>query len=372
MAGPLTAARTPVLIVLVAGACASPPASAQVAIVDVGRYNFTGGSSDDPRLVAEELGGLSRVEGERYVSVGDDQAVLHFLDIAVDPESGRVRSVAFGPPVPLRDAEGRELTDRRHASDREDVAVDARSKTVWIADERDAGDPRRPSLVEADLASGRILRRLSPADGGPLSVYSAIRPNYGFESVTRADSGSMMWTANEEALEIDGPLASPERGSIVRIQEIDDRLGPTRQFAYVTDPTEHAIASPAPAVGEDRSSVSALLALDDGRLLVLERALAGDSTGMAGFRIRIYLADPAEATDVSIAPFREGLAANTGWTPVPKTLLFERRFGLPVANFEGMGLGPRLADGDRSLLLIADNGGGTWQSIYALRLRGLP
>ena len=372
MAGPLTAVRTPILIVLVAGACASPPASAQVAIVDVGRYNFTGGSSDDPRLVAEELGGLSRVEGERYVSVGDDQAVLHFLDIAVDPQSGRVRSVAFGPPVPLRDAAGRELTDRRHASDREDVAVDARSGTVWIADERDAGDPRRPSLVEADLASGRILRRLSPADGGPLAVYAAIRSNYGFESVTRADSGTVMWIATEEALEIDGPLASPERGSVVRIQEIDDRLGPTRQLAYVTDPTEHAIASPRPAVGEDRSGVSALLALDEGRLLVLERALAGDAAGMAGFRIRIYLAELDGATDVSVAPFRDGLAANPGWSPVRKTLLFERRFGLPVANFEGMGLGPRLADGDRSLLLIADNGGGTWQSIYALKLRGLP
>jgi hypothetical protein len=33
-----------------------------------------------------------------------------------------------------------------------------------------------------------------------------------------------------------------------------------------------------------------------------------------------------------------------------------------------MALGPRLANGQRSLLLIADNGGGTWQSIYALGL----
>ena len=45
----------------------------------------------------------------------------------------------------------------------------------------------------------------------------------------------------------------------------------------------------------------------------------------------------------------------------------------PLAgDFEGMAIGPRLADGDRSLLLLSDNGGGSWQSIYALRLRGLP
>lgn len=340
--------------------------------MDVGRYNFTGGHSDDPRLVAEELGGLARIEGSRYVAVGDDHATLHFLDIDVDPESGRIRSVGFAQAIPLRGADGVELTDPRHAADREDVAVDAGSGTLWIADERDAGDPSRPSLVEVDPASGRILRRLSPADGGPLSVFASARRNYGFESLARPDPGTVMWTANEEALEIDGPLASALRGSVVRIQEIDDRLGPARQFAYVTDPTVHPIESPATAVGEDRSSVSALVALADGRLLVLERALAGDSTGMAGFRIRVYLAELSGATDVSATEFRDGLAGRTDWTPARKTLLWERRFGLPVSNFEGMALGPRLAGGDRSLLLIADNGGGTWQSIYALRLRGLP
>jgi hypothetical protein len=374
VAGPLIAARAPVLFLLAAAtsACGSSSAAAQVEIVDVGRYNFTGGGSDDPRLVAEELSGFARLGGDRYVAVGDDHAMLYFLNVDVDPETGRVRSVEFEPPIPIRDANGRRLADRRMAADREDVAVDSGSGTVWIADERDSGDPARPSLVEVNPLSGRVVRRLSPEDGGPFSVYATARPNYGFESVARLESGSRMWTANEEALAIDGPLATPAAGSVVRIQEIDDGLGPTRQLAYVTDPTEHAIASPTAAVGEDRSSVSALTALGDGRLLVLERALAGDANGMAGFRIRIYLADPAGATDVSTPPFRDGLATTEGWTPVRKTLLFERRFGLPVSNFEGMALGPRLANGDRSLLLIADNGGGTWQSIYALRLRGLP
>ena len=123
-------------------------------------------------------------------------------------------------------------------------------------------------------------------------------------------------------------------------------------------------------MGEDRSGVSALIALDDGRLLVLERALVGAPSGMGIFRIRIYLADPSGATDVS--GFDTGLAGRTDWTPAIKTLLWEHTFGLPVSNFEGMALGPRLADGTRSLLLVADNGGGTWQSIYALAVRGVP
>ncbi|HYO47357.1 MAG TPA: esterase-like activity of phytase family protein [Gemmatimonadota bacterium] len=353
----------------VVSACRSSEAAAQVEIVDVGRYNFTGGGSADPRLVAEELSGLSRVEGDRYVAVGDDHAALYFLDIAVDPLTGRVQSVSFASPVPLRDADGRVLSGPQR-SDREDVAYDRENGTVWIADERDAGDPSRPSLVEVDPASGREIARIAPDGEGALTVYATIRRNYGFEALARIDDGKSMWTANEEALEIDGGQASPSEGSIVRLQEFDDELRPVRQLAYVTDPVGHAISNPPAAVGEDRSGVSALVALADGRLLVLERALAGDPSGMGGFRIRIYLADPSRATDVSESPFRSGLAGRTDWTPAAKTLLWERRFGLPVSNFEGMALGPRLSRGGRSLLLIADNGGGTWQSIYALELRG--
>jgi len=351
--------------------CRRSAAATQVEILDVGRYNFTGGGSADPRLVAAELSGLSRMEGNRYVAVGDDHAALYFLDIAVDPRTGRVRSVSFTSPVPLRDADGQVLSGQRR-SDREDVAYDRENGTVWIADERDAGDPSRPSLVEVDPATGGEIARIAPDGEGALSVYSTIRSNYGFEALARTDDGESMWTANEEALEIDGGLASPSEGSIVRLQEFDDELRPERQLAYVTDPVDHAILNPPAAVGEDRSGVSALVALDDGRLLVLERALAGDSTGMGGFRIRIYLADPSRATDVSEPPFRSGLAGRADWTPASKVLLWEKRFGLPVSNFEGMALGPRLSRGTRSLLLIADNGGGTWQSIYALELRGAP
>ena len=352
-------------------ACDHSIAATRVEILDVGRFNFTGGGAAESRLIAEELSGLSRIRDDRYVSVGDDHATLYFLTISVDSETGRVRSVSFDRPVPLVDVDGQPIDGPGQSADREDVAYDAERGAVWIADERDAGDPTRPSLVEVDPEDGRELSRIGVEGEGPLSVYSTIRRNYGFEGLTRSEDSETMWTANEEALTIDGPLATPSEGSIVRLQEFDGEGRPLRQFAYVTDPIGRAMASPPAAVGEDRSGVSALVALpDEDELLVLERALAGDESGMGGFRIRIYLADTDEATDVSAPPFRTGLAGRADWKPVEKTLLFERRFGLPVANFEGMALGPSLANGDRSLLLLADNGGGTWQSIYALRLRG--
>ena len=210
---PTTGRPVLALLTLVLTACDASAAMGQVEIVDVGRFNFTGGGSADPRLVAEELSGLARLAGDRYVSVGDDHATLHFLDIAVDPETGRVRSVRFGQPVPLRNPQGGPLPARAEGADREDVAYDPERGTVWISDERDSGDPSRPSLVEVEPESGREVGRVVSDGEGPLSVYDSIRPNYGFESLGRDEDGDSMWTANEEALKMDGPLASPSAGT---------------------------------------------------------------------------------------------------------------------------------------------------------------
>jgi hypothetical protein len=50
-------------------------------------------------------------------------------------------------------------------------------------------------------------------------------------------------------------------------------------------------------------------------------------------------------------------------------LLWEGNFA--NLNFEGITLGPPLDNGDYSLILVSDNGGGLGQSLYALRITGV-
>jgi hypothetical protein len=50
------------------------------------------------------------------------------------------------------------------------------------------------------------------------------------------------------------------------------------------------------------------------------------------------------------------MLAAGGSPTLRKSLLWERRF--PFSNFEGMTLGPPLAGGRRSILLVSDDGGG--------------
>jgi hypothetical protein len=200
-----------------------------------------------------------------------------------------------------------------------------------------------------------------------LRVFEQIRVNLGFESLAHRPGAPEFWTANEGPLTVDGPLASEIVGGVVRLQKFDEAMRALTQYAYVVDPYPKRITSPFFLVRNDVSGLSDLLALDDGRLLALERSFAGDSTGNANLRNRIYLVDVTGATDVSQGEFASGLAGRA-YTPARKTLLWELNSGLTNSNFEGMALGEHLANGDRLLILIADNDTGRSEALYSLRL----
>jgi hypothetical protein len=184
-------------------------------------------------------------------------------------------------------------------------------------------------------------------------VFRLARRNRSLESVAIAPDDGAIWIANEEALVSDGPVSTEEQGTSVRLQRFGADGLPGGQWAYRTDPTPGG-----PLGGYERSGVADLVALPGGELLALERAL-----GNRGLRARIYSIDRSGATDTSeIARLEPGQFRH-----VAKTLLWEgRALG---DNFEGMALGAVLEDGDRSLVLISDDGGATLPRLYALRVR---
>ncbi|HET6409775.1 MAG TPA: esterase-like activity of phytase family protein [Chthoniobacteraceae bacterium] len=162
-----------------------------------------------------------------------------------------------------------------------------------------------------------------------------------------------MWIANEQALEHESHTANSNEGSLIRLQRFDDgSLAPAGQWAYQTDPFHGA---------------PDLVALPNGRLLVLERAFSFGSSGT--HHNRIYLVDFSNATDTSgIADLDDG-----GFVLTSKTLLWDQDMGTTSThNFEGIALGPSLGSDSYSLLLIADNNTGSTQHLYALQLHNVP
>jgi hypothetical protein len=201
--------------------------------------------------------------------------------------------------------------------------------------------------VERFDPAGRYLGTLPL----PARFAEHARSNKGLESLGASPSGRHLFTANEAALEIDGPPASETRGTLVRIVSLRLGAGVAREHAYRTEPL---------GAGQGGSmGVSDLAALSDDELLVLER---GYQRGY-GNTVRVFRVDLRTAPDVSKL---DALGENTA--VLKKTLVVDlatlpsQRASHPgpqpnpvLENYESLALGPSLPDGTRVVLLASDD-----------------
>jgi hypothetical protein len=99
--------------------------------------------------------------------------------------------------------------------------------------------------------------------------------------------------------------------------------------------------------------VSEILALPDGRLLVLERSGAQQGDRSWRFTARIYVADVARATEVGEVASLKGAR----FEPAPKRLVFDFAGAgvAPVDNVEAMAWGRTLANGHATLIVASDD-----------------
>lgn len=338
--------------ILLSAALAAVSASAADVSVAVGR-------SFQRPAVPESLSGITYVGGNRFWAVADDgtgaEGGLYECTIDLGPEGTNVASFSI--------CSTNERVRLGSASDLEGCAYDPATGWVWASDE-----------------GGRNVRAYDPATGAQVGgvhvpyILTTHPGNFGFEALSMRGDGLALWTCNEEALVGDGARSSHAAGTTVRLAKysrptVRDEFALEAMFPYTTDPWTYANDFR----GKARCGVAGLCALPDGSLLVLERELSFDDKMLFGipyiFRLgwRVYrVARPEGATDVKGF---ESLQDGAAWTGVEKTLLAE---GDGASNCEGICLGPRLADGRLSVLLISDAGDGLSSAlIQPLVLSGL-
>ena len=287
-----------------------------------------------------ELSGITYIGGDQYLLVSDEGGLLVSATIGIDSSTGQFT----GTPT----LDSSLVLNPAGNADLEAVAFDPRDGSVLVANEQNNSITRYNPGNAANLGTIDVP-----------SVFSNTANNRSFESLSLAPRDFDLWTANEEALTVDGPLSTDSAGSVVRLQRFDAQGDPSGQFAYITEPHR------ASGLEQARSGVSGLIALPDGRLIVMERELGG---GLPTFRIHFFLVDSENATDTSGL---EGLVGET-YTAADKTLLHTLNAGF--SNFEDVTLGPRLDNGDYALVLVSDDGGGgglNGQNLTTLRLSGV-
>lgn len=203
-----------------------------------------------------------------------------------------------------------------------------------------------------------LLREVKVPGRGP-------RHNLAFEGVAPTPDGMHAWVSMEGSLLQDESTRQrvlqngPRR--ITRFNLATGRAD--RQVSYMPQPRLRA-----PFIPElfQVNGISDLLVAAEDRLWVLERAFLP----LLGFRVRLYEVELQTATDTL---HLDTLTADNH-IPARKRLLLDlNQIGLPVVdNFEAMSWGPRLPNGNRSVVLATDDNFIRMQTTQFVALEVMP
>lgn len=273
---------------------------------------------------AGDYSGITWLGGSRYAVVSDKSETDGFFvfNISIDSLSGKITSVVdegfFSSGDANRDMEG--------------IVAFPPANTVFISGERDN------RILEYAPDGRKTGRKLAVPE-----IFSTATTNYGFESLTYNAATRRFWTTTESTLPADGAQASPvvKVRNRLRLQSFDDTLQPAEQYFYEMD--EPVADAPA---GNYAMGVSELCALDDGRLIVLEREFYVPPGKLGAYvNCKLYAVNPSSAAPGSLLGKTELLQFRTRLTLLGRSL----------ANYEGMCLGPRLSDGRRVIVMVSDS-----------------
>ncbi len=207
---------------------------------------------------------------------------------------------------------------------------------------------KNPSLILINSNGSYIDSFVLPGNLIMQATEKGPRKNAVLEGMCFADNFKTLFVNVEEPLYEDGPRADIEdNNAYIRIYKFDiTGKHNTAQFAYKLSP----VAFPAVPVNEFKvNGVPDILSIGYNKLLVIERSF---STGRLPCTIKIFIADLNTASEIS----RIKLLNNKEFIPASKKLLLNMDdLGIYIDNIEGVTFGPRLPNGHKTLIFVADN-----------------
>ncbi len=312
----------------------------------IGTFNLLANADPDGTTV----GGLSAIEydslRQTWYLLSDDRSQQNpsrFYEASVVFDANRLQTVSIQNVIELKKPDGNLFG--LNEADPEAIRYDAQANTFYWTSEGDRSQLISPSLRESTLMGdfvGEIpLPSLFAFDNteevGP-------RNNGTLEGLAFSKNGQNLVAAMELPLFQDGSEPSDLTSlSPCRISIFDKSTRQlTAQYAYLIDAVANA--------PQNTNGMTEILALTDSLYLVLERSFEENQ----GFNAKLYEIDISQASDISSLDS----LAQQAFTPVSKRLLLDfstlDQSSLSL-NLEGMCWGPRLANGHRSLVLVADN-----------------
>ncbi|MEH2049030.1 esterase-like activity of phytase family protein [Nostoc sp.] len=326
--------------------------------LEISSIEFIGEATLPKGLIFQktEIGGLSGItynaKNNLYYAISDDRgqkAAARFYTLKIDLSKGVLQKGGMNPVSVTTLLNENGQTFRPGETDTEGIAL-TNKETVFISSEGDAVKLINPFIKEFSLSSGKeivtlpIPNKFLPDKNGQ----KGIRNNLAFESLTITPDKKHLFTATENALIQDGVAAKPNIGSPCRILQYNLLNNQSeKEFLYQTE----SVAPFLNLIGKFASGLPDLLALDNqGHFLTLERSFTGLGFAISLFQVSLEGADDIHNIDSLLAVDSKNIK------PVQKKLLLDlRTLDVLLDNIEGLTLGPKLPDGQQSLILISDN-----------------
>ncbi|MBN4006289.1 esterase-like activity of phytase family protein [Nostoc sp. LPT] len=326
--------------------------------IEVTSIEFIGEATLPKGLIFQktEVGGLSGItynaKNNLYYAISDDRGrktAARFYTLKIDLSKSSLQKNGIIPVgvTTLLNENGQTFSPGE--TDTEGIVLTNKA-TVFISSEGNAEKLINPSIKEFSLSSGKEIVTL-PIPNKFLpdkTSQQGIRNNLAFESLTITPDNKHLFTATENALIQDGVAAKPNIGSPCRILQYNLLNNqPEREFLYQTEPVTPFLN----LIGKFASGLPDLLALDNqGHFLSLERSFTGLGFAISLFQVSLEAADDIHNIDSLLAVDSKNIK------PVKKKLLLDlRKLNVLPDNIEGLTLGPKLGDGQQSLILISDN-----------------
>lgn len=363
-----------VLIVgLVLSACAIPQVNAEDRLyLDLSLEYLDEFQLPKQRFEGTPVGGLSAITydraGDRFYALSDDRGngspprfyTVHLVLNQTESAHPHIDDVIVEEVTPILAASGAPFPSG--IVDPEGIALSPQ-QTVIISSEGVARDGIPPFIEEFDVTTGERLQsfpipnRYVPETSEGVS--KGVQDNRGFEALTLSAAG--MGIGRVEPFRVFAAVEEPLQQDLQEESSDDESTSsapfmPGRMLHYVVSDdqatliAEHLYPIEPRPFGAANNGLVELLSIDQaGHFLSLER-----SFGVLGVGAKIFQVAIANATDTSqIEAFDTNI--NT-IQPVYKRLILDlSELGMYLDNLEGMTLGPQLADGSQSLILVSDD-----------------
>lgn len=311
-----------------------------------------------------KIGGLSGIDYDRkndlYYLICDERAQVNlsrFYTAKINFNNDQIKTIDFQASSTLKNEQGSVfgswLTSPETSADPEDIRYNPKTNSlIWSSEgarivTADKMVLQNPSITFMDLKGDFENKLILPANLEMHKVEKGPRNNGTLEGLTFNKNYKTIYTSVEEPLYEDGNQATSSKGGVIRFYQFDvNTRKNTAQYGYKLDPIAH---EPSPKGAFAVNGVAAIQFYKKNQLLVLERSYA---VGTQACTIKLYLCDFSKATNIKNSTSLQ----NQDYTLASKKLILNMdELGIFIDNIEGLTFGPKLANGNRSLIFVSDN-----------------